>query len=300
MLFLWFSLTPDSLRERELCYFSVRMLLLDRLVENHWLFNILLWDSNRAKLFISSPHPGHILLLMLAVCLLVIIVLGFGFYLWFFITSSEHSHVRLLNILNVYLSVGCIGLSILGFTVMLTSGLGYQDQDNTLGYLQHTLVGFHIVAIALTFLFISIATFINQFQPKVYLDISVAWRHFVAIPTMLFVCIITQTCIILWVKHCCISSDHECIKITGRTVFLIPVTCFSLVLQSLVIIDDICGFQNIIKFVIPMNETPVINFENPTHGLHHHVVSKISLTRKFISFTSLSPNTKSEVPESQS
>ena len=122
-----------------------------------------------------------------------------------------------------------------------------------------------------------------MFQPKVYLDISVAWRHYFALPTMLLFCIIMHTCLILWVKNCCISLDHECIKITGRTVFLIPVTCFSLVLQSLVIIDDICGFQNIIKFVIPINETPVINFENPNHGLHHHVVSSISLTWKTIS-----------------
>ena len=190
-----------------------RMLFTERLEENHWLFNISLWDSNRAELFSSSPHPGHIPLFMLAVCLLVIVVLGFGFYLWFFITSSEHSHVRLLNILNVYLSGGCIGASILGFTVMITSGLGYQD--NPLVYLQLTLVRFHVVAITLTFLLISMATFLNQFQPKVYLDISVAWKHYVSLPAMLLFCIITQTYIILWVKHCCISSDHECIRITN-------------------------------------------------------------------------------------
>ena len=99
----------------------------ERLVENHWLFDISLWDSNRAKLFASSPHPGHILLFMLACCLVVIVVLGFGFYLWFFINSSEHSHVRLLNILNVYLSVGCTGAGIIAFSLMLTSGLGYQE-----------------------------------------------------------------------------------------------------------------------------------------------------------------------------
>ena len=253
-------------------HYIVRMLLSDRLMENRWLFNISLWDSNRAELFISSPHPGPILLFILAVCLLVIAVLGFGFYIWFFITSSEHSHVRLLNILNVYLSVACIGCSILGFTVMLTSDMGTSD----LIYIQHILVGFHIVAITLTFLFISVATFLNNFQPKVYLDLSVAWRHYVAIPTMLLLCILTQTLIILWVKHCCNPTDHECFKITGRKVFLIPVTCCSFVLQILVIIDDIWGFKNIIKFVIPMNETPVNNFENPTHGLHYHVVSNTS------------------------
>ena len=105
------------------------MSLLNRLNENHQLFNITLWDSNRAQLFITSPHPGPIILLMLAVCLLMIIVLGFGFYLWFFFTSSEHSQVRLLNMLNVYLSVGCICGSVTAFIKMLTSGLGYPDNS---------------------------------------------------------------------------------------------------------------------------------------------------------------------------
>ena len=105
------------------------MLLLNRLGENHQFFNITLWDSNRAQLFITSPHPGPIILLMLAVCLLAIVVLGFGFYIWFFFTSSEHSQVRLLNILNVYLSVGCISGSVTAFINMLTSGLGYPDNS---------------------------------------------------------------------------------------------------------------------------------------------------------------------------
>ena len=47
------------------------MLPYNRLVVDHWLSNISIWDSNRAQLFISSPNnPGHILLFMLAVCLL--------------------------------------------------------------------------------------------------------------------------------------------------------------------------------------------------------------------------------------
>ena len=105
------------------------MLLYHRLLENNQLFNVTLWDSNRAKLFLSSTNPGDMFLLMLAVCLLAIIVLGFGFYLWFFFTSSEHSQVRLLNILNVYLSVGCISGSVTAFIKMLTSGLGYPDNS---------------------------------------------------------------------------------------------------------------------------------------------------------------------------
>ena len=242
------------------------MLLLDRLVETQWLFDISLWDSNRAKLFISSPDPGPIFLLMLAICLLAIVVLGFGFYIWFFISSSEHSHVRLLNILNLYLSVGCIGGGILAFSLMIISGLGYPDHT-----LEHIIVSFHMVAITLTFLLISFATFLNQFLPKVYLDLSVNWRHFVAVPSMLLFCIVMEAFII---HHCCISLDDECIKITIRRFVVIPATCISFVLQIVVIIDDGWGFKNMIKFVIPLNETPVNHFDNPLQGLNYHGVSK--------------------------
>ena len=105
------------------------MLLLNRLYENHQLFNISLWDTNRVQLFITSPHPVHIILFVFAVFLLTINVLGYGFYIWFFITSSEHTQVRLINILNVYLSVGCISGSVTAFTKMLSSGLGYPDNS---------------------------------------------------------------------------------------------------------------------------------------------------------------------------
>ena len=70
--------------------------------------------------------------------------------------------------------------------------------------------------------------------------------------------------------------DHECIKITIRRFVLIPATCISFVLQSVVIIDDVWGFRNISKFLIPMiplNETPVNNFDDPNQGLHYHGVS---------------------------
>lgn len=98
--------------------------------EYHQLFNFSLWDSiDRDNLSSSSSNPGNILVLILAFCLLAIVLVCFGFFIWFFITSSEHSQVRLLNILNVYLSVGCIGGSIIIFVIMLASGLGYSDTN---------------------------------------------------------------------------------------------------------------------------------------------------------------------------
>ena len=145
-------------------------------------------------------------------------------------------------------------------------------QVNTL---ENILVGFHMVCLAHIFLLISFATFLNQFFPKVYLDFSVAWRHFVALPTILLVSFTTEAFIF---NYCCISTDHECTKKTLRRFVVIPATCISFVLQSVVIIDDVWGFRNISKFVIPMiplNETPVYPFDNPIQGLHYHGVSKI-------------------------
>ena len=92
-----------------------------------------------------------------------------------------------------------------------------------------------------------------------------------AVPSMLLFCIIIEDFII---HHCCISSEEECIKITIRRFVVIPATCTSFVLQSLVIIDDVWGFKNMIKFVIPLNETPVNPFENPLQGLNYHGVSR--------------------------
>ena len=118
-------------------------MLFDGVEEYHQLFNFSLWDSNREMLFSSSPNPGDIFLFMLAILLLVIALLGFGFYIWFFFTSSEHSQVRLLNILHVYFSIGCIGGSVTTFGTMLASGLGYSDTSA-----EHILVGFHMVVIS--------------------------------------------------------------------------------------------------------------------------------------------------------
>ena len=244
------------------------MVFYHRLLENNQLFNVTIWDSNGAKLFFSSTDPGDIFLLMLAVCLLAIVVLGFGFYLWFFFTSSEHSQVRLLNILNVYLSVGCIGGSVVAFVKILVSGLGYPETN-----MDHMVVGFSMVAIAVTFLIISLATFLNQFKPEVYLDVSLAWRHSLALPTIGLFCIIVEAFIFY---HCSSSLENECLKITIRRFVLVPIPCTSFILQSIVLIDDVYGLKNVFKFVTPTNETPVNPFWNPSQELQNHVVCNIS------------------------
>ena len=227
------------------------MLLLNRLYENHQLFNISLWDVNRTKLFITSPHPVHIILFVFAVCLLAIVVLGFGFYIWFFITSSEHTQVRLINILNVYLSVVCIGGGITTFIRMVNTGLGYQVTS-----IEHIMVGFHIAAITVTLLLISLATLLNQFKPEFYLELSVVWRHSVAVPTLLLFFILMEVFILY---HCSISSmEIECTtKTTIRTFLSIPATCISFIVQCIIIVDDVWGLKNILNLMINTNETPV-------------------------------------------
>ena len=242
------------------------MLLYDRLSENIQLFNVSLWDSNRAQLFISSPHPGHIFLFMLAVCLLAIVVLGFGFYLWFFITSSsEHTQVRLINILNVYLSVVCIGGGITTFIRMVNTGLGYHVTS-----IEHIMVGFHIAAITVTLLLISLATLLNQFKPEFYLELSVVWRHSVAVPTMLLFFILMEVFILY---HCSISSmEIECTKTTIRTFLSIPATCISFIVQCIIIVDDVWGLKNILNLMINTNETPVNPLQNPAQEIQSQVV----------------------------
>ena len=243
----------------------VRMFLYDRLSENIQLFNVSLWDSNRAKLFISSTNPYNIFLLMLAVCLLAIVVLGFGFYLWFFITGSEHSQVRLINILNVYLSVVCIGGGITTFIRMVNTGLGYQVTS-----IEHIMVGFHIAAITVTLLLISLATLLNQFKPEFYLELSVVWRHSVAVPTMLLFFILMEVFILY---HCSISSmEIECTKTTIRTFLSIPATCISFIVQCIIIVDDVWGLKNILNLMINTNETPVTPLQAPAQGLQNQVV----------------------------
>ena len=130
-----------------------------------------------------------------------------------------------------------------------------------------------MVAVTAIFLLISLATFLNQFKPNIYLDLSLVWRHPVALPTIIIFCIIIEALILY---HCHNSLENECVKLTIRRFVLFPAPCISFFLHTIVIIDDVWGLRNICKFVIPMNETPVNNFQNPTQGLSYHGVSNIN------------------------
>ena len=79
--------------------------------------------------------------------------------------------------------------------------------------MEHILVGFNMVAMVVIYLLISLATFLNQFKPEVYLELSVAWRHWVALPTLLLFCVIIEAFILY---HCSSTLENECVKITIR------------------------------------------------------------------------------------
>ena len=150
------------------------------------------------------------------------------------------------------------------FIKILASGLGYPENG-----MEHIVVGFHLVVIAVTFLIISLATFLNQFKPEIYLDLSVAWRHSVALPTIGILCIIVEAFILY---HCSSSLENECFKITIRRFVLVPIPCLCFILQCIVLIDDVYGLKNVFKFANPTNQTPVNPFQNPSQGLQNHVV----------------------------
>ena len=130
-----------------------------------------------------------------------------------------------------------------------------------------------MVAVLAISLLISLATFLNQFKPEIYLDLSLVWKQCVMLPTIIIFCIFIEALILY---HCHNSLENECVKLTIRRFVLFPAPCISLILHTIVIIDDVWGLRNICKFVIPMNETPVNNFQNPAQGLSYHGVSIIN------------------------
>ena len=79
----------------------------------------------------------------------------------------------------------------------------------------------------------------------------------------------------LFFYYCSFSEDKTCIIVTVRRYFLIAPTSISFILQSIVMIEDVWG-KKIINFLIPTNETPVIQLQNPAQGLQNHVVCNIS------------------------
>ena len=127
---------------------------------------------------------GITLSLILKSCLTVTALIGFGIYLWYLKSSDDQCQCRLLNILNGYLSMTCIGLSL----TMFASAFFLLPEHNFIIRYSAVL----IIAVCTIFLLISSATILNHFKPGLYLDISISWNHKIAIPSLMLAFILTE------------------------------------------------------------------------------------------------------------
>lgn len=245
-------------------------MFLENINTNFQFFNISLWDKFKGL----SPgvetfnnlgiHPiVTILLICFAFIFLTIATSGFSFYIWFYMKSDDQSKCRLLNILNAYLALACIGGSLMAYYVMIASALGYEDREG-----MRAVAGFNMTAITGSFLLVSLATILNHFKPSLYLDISVAWRHWVALPTIL----VTTILIRVLVFNSCGSFDDDCDMKRLRTFVLFPSSVITFLLKLIVIIDDFWGWKNILHLntnaVIPINNS----LQDPALLLDQHLV----------------------------
>ena len=219
------------------------------------------------------------LLNILRLLLAVTAFAGFGFYLWFFCSSNDQTQRRLLNILNGYLSVACMGFCPLIYVYDYLS-IELQSVNFRLGTP-------FVIAVTILFLLLSFATFLNHFQPDIYLDLSVTWKHKMAVPAIIVFCIIVEQ----MMNHPCPENFVKCEVTHLRRVLMIPATVTSLFGQLIVIVDVSFGWQNIYEalrgFFRTNSVTPVIEIDpeiaaarsaqpqqpyNPAPGLDHHVV----------------------------
>ena len=213
-------------------------------------------------------------ILIIQISLTITALLGFGLYLWYLKSSEDQSQSRMLNILNGYLSVTCIGLS-LTVSAIYGSQLFKTKHDT---FIAVEIGGAHIVAISSIFLLISWATILNHFKPGLYLDISVSWSHKVAIPSLIFAFILAEQSLYF---SC---TDKFCKIFRVRTFVMIPATFTSFLCQLLVIIDDIWGWRNIYRRLRGMCRQNVVSPDNngnidSTQGLDQHLVNfKLNVT----------------------
>ena len=227
-----------------------------------------------ARSFIVVSFSEELLHHMLRLLLLVIAVFGFCFYLWFLFSSNNQTKERLLNILNAYLSMACLGFCPFAFV----------DDGILLLYFRYGIP--FIIAITTSFLLISFATILNHFKPDIYLALSLAWNHKIAVPTMIVFCILLEQ----FLNLPCSEDFVKCEVSNVRKFLMIPSTVTSLLGQLIVIIDVFFGWRNIFKplrgffisnSVFPIQRvdaemvtmTSAHNPPNLTPVLDHHVVS---------------------------
>ena len=188
---------------------------------------------------IVGPHhflTWEALVIIPQLSLTTVAFLGFGFYLWYLKSSDNQSQSRLLNILNGYLSLTCMGFSL---TLFYAS---QQDEDERL-LIWARISAVFVIAVSAIFLLISWATILNHFKPSLYLDISISWNHKIAIPLSIFAFILTEQA----VNFSCPEKFLQCEVFRLRTMVLIPATLTSFICQLLVIVDDIWGWTKIYR-----------------------------------------------------
>ena len=152
----------------------------------------------------------------------------------------------------------------------------------------------YFIAISVLFLLISLATVINHFKPCLYLDLSLGWRHKVAIPVLLFLFTLVE----ITVRSSC--DLYKCEVVRTRTLVMIPATLISFLCQIVVMVDDIWSWKSIYqrarRFFSPNMTTQIINAEmadltmnhvpdtyNPSHYLNQHA-EFVSLSTRFLTF----------------
>ena len=275
-----------------------------------------LWKSRSAsfiEITISSTTADNtetVIILFVGLSLMIVSVLGFSFYLWHLKGSNEHAQSRLLNILNGYLSVACMGCSpatlnmIIFWLMFLQKSLF--DKNGEPWEVEHffksvRVLIFHIIAISVIFLLISLATVINHFKPELYLQISLAWRHKVAIPVLLFIFFFIENSLLYSSPSYLDRGVTKCYVSRNRTLVMIPATATSFLCQIFVVVDDIWGWTNVCekvrRFFSPNIVTPTDNGQqnvsvdlsvsqecyNPIHLLNQHA-EFVSLSTGFLTF----------------
>ena len=246
--------------------------------------------------FVTAQTIYSVCLFVLGALLVVAALLGFSFYLWYLKCNTDPTQSRLLNILNGYFSIVCMSGSLAlfySFKLQLQPNYGTHQKAY-----QHSIrvSGAHLIAISITFLLISIATIFNHFKPNIYLEISIGWRHKVAIPALLCSFLLLDQ-----VTHMsCDQSNHyiECRVAMVRKAVMIPCTAISFLCHSVVLIDDVFSLKNSynrftayirsLTAVSPMNNVNIEILDtlpqppyNPSNGVNHHA-EFISLTTGFM------------------
>ena len=210
----------------------------------------------------------------LRITLTIVALLGFSLYLRHLKSNGDQCQSRLLNILNGYLSLTCMGFSL----ILLYAS----QQDDILIFTRISAV--HVIAVSTIFLLISCATILNHYKPSLYLDISVSWSHRIAIPLSIFAFILTEQA----VNFSCPEKFLKCEVYRLRTIVMIPATLTSFFCQLLVLIDDIFGWNKIYKSLRGLCKQNLVSpaqanngdIEQQLHydltqGLNQHLVSYV-------------------------